>query len=270
MKQIKTIFIALGLILMIAIVILSTDSIVNASPLLAPFGFTTTPNPDPTEVPPDPTEIPPDPTEVPPDPTEVPPEPTKRPPIKTEINPKPSKEPKPKATRTAVPTVSGSLLLTRTMVVPPNLTGSCEPKVTYMVKFVCGYQDSNFTVVEPGVKSANYATAINLHNYSDEWVCGLKRPSLDYTEFNQALPPVINLQGFEIAPFSVLEVDCNSIWASTDNPYGTFLKGMIEISLGQNLPAVAVYTAQITDQMEFTNTGAGISIDVEYLTPFVK
>jgi hypothetical protein len=268
MDETKRKIIIAGMLLLITVVVLHAYGIVNASEPPPIAGFTTTPEPVDTDEP-DPTEpSPPDPTEPsPPDPTEI-----------IIINPRRTNEPddtnEPNPTTIPQTTKTPSILSRTTT---PTITGtvtripqSCVPEVYYMVKYVCGLQEDQFSLGEPSIKAGNYATAINLHNFSEEWVCGLKRPALDYSEFDTKLPPAFGLEAFEIAPLSVLEVDCNSIWASTGIPHGTFIKGMIEIGLGENLPAVAVYTAQITDQMHMTETGAGISIDVEYLNPFIK
>lgn len=263
MDEMKRKIIIVGMLILITVVVLHAYNIVNASAPPPIAGFTTTPEPADTDEP-DPTEpSPPDPTEPSSDPTEViiNPRRTNEPDDTNEPIPQTTKTPS-IISRTATPIISGTIT--------PSAAQSCAPKVYYMVKYVCGLQEDQFSLGEPSIKAGNYATAINLHNFSEEWVCGRKRPALDYSEFDSKLPPAFGLEAFEIAPLSVLEVDCNSIWASTGIPHGTFIKGMIEIGLGARLPAVAVYTAQITDQMQMTETGAGISIDVEYLTPFDK
>ena len=119
-------------------------------------------------------------------------------------------------------------------------------------------------------KSVTPTTAINLHNYTDRSVCGTLRLALDYTLEAPETLPTFEPKIFEIAPLRTLEIDCNTLWATTRIEPGAFMKGMVDIGLATNLPAVAVYTAEITDQMGITNSGAGISIDVEYLTPFIK
>jgi hypothetical protein len=70
-----------------------------------------------------------------------------------------------------------------------------------------------------------------------------------------------------------LEIDCRDIWTLTETAAGTFIKGMVDIGIPQELPVVAVYTAEVTDLMDpesLTTTGAGISIDVEYIEPFLE
>jgi hypothetical protein len=139
-----------------------------------------------------------------------------------------------------------------------------------MVKFVCGLQKpASMNGSEPPVKPGNYATAINIHNYQETVPCGTLRPALHYSLEASSLPPVFPVSQFLVAPLSVLEVDCNSLWRLTGSKPDTFLKGMLDLGLASELPVVAVYTAEITDRMGITGTGAGISIDVEYLSPFI-
>jgi hypothetical protein len=77
------------------------------------------------------------------------------------------------------------------------------------------------------------------------------------------------LKTITIAPFSVLELDCNELWSYMALEPGEFIKGMVDIGSPVLLPVAAVYTALVTDHMEITETGAGISIDVEYIEPFL-
>jgi len=143
-----------------------------------------------------------------------------------------------------------------------------DQPVHYMVNFVCGFQDVA-TSGEPPVKPGNYATAINIHNYSEQTITLVKRPALHYNDLDGSPPASYDKLSTEIAPLSVLEVDCNDIWAQTGIEPGTFTKGMIDLGMSAQLPVVAIYTSSIVDTMSLTNTGAGISMDIEYIEPFI-
>ncbi len=158
------------------------------------------------------------------------------------------------------PTDQGSIAL------QPPAAADGNP-VHYMVKFVCGLQ-AEVETGEPPVKPGNYATAINLHNYTGEEIVLTYRPALHYT-VGADLPPTFELKTIAIAPFSVLELDCNELWNYMALEPGEFIKGMVDIGSPVLFPVVAVYTALVTDHMEITETGAGISIDVEYIDPFL-
>jgi hypothetical protein len=139
--------------------------------------------------------------------------------------------------------------------------------IHYMVKYVCGVQ-TEVDSGEPPVKPANYATAINIQNYLDSEQVLSFRPALHYLLGEEA-PPIFGRQEVSVAPLSGLSLDCNSLWEYMEIDPGTFIEGMVDIRASITLPVAAVYTAEITDHMEeLTDTGAGISIDVEYIQPF--
>ena len=70
---------------------------------------------------------------------------------------------------------------------------------------------------------------------------------------------------------TVLEIDCADIWSMAGVSPGTFLKGVVHLGLVQDLPVIAVYTSQTNNDApdSLPNAGAGVSIDVEYIEPFV-
>jgi len=153
---------------------------------------------------------------------------------------------------------------------PPPADGD-EP-VHYMVKFVCGFQDIVETG-EPPVKPGNYATSINIQNYTDAALTISYRPALSFTPDGDP-PPTFERGSLTIPAFTVLNLDCNALWAHTGLQPGAFIEGMVDIGTPALLPVVAVYTAEVPDlvqdgQPTLTNRGAGISIDVEYITPFI-
>ena len=141
--------------------------------------------------------------------------------------------------------------------------------VQYMVKFVCGYVAYQPTGEEPPVKPGNYATAINIDNYTTDRQIITKRVHVHYRE-GQPVPPVFAHKSAVIYPWRVLEIDCTDIWALTGTNPGTFLKGMVHIGTGIKLPVAAVYTAQTNITNQAPDAGAGISIDVEQYDPFIE
>lgn len=284
MKKIRFWAMALVIALFALGLLSAMNSVVQASTDLRPLGFTPT-EPKETKEPPQPTEPP---ATEPPEPTDLP-EPTD-PPVKPTRIKETAVEPPERATATpgrnptgsgisptlgpgtpgaGLPTGALSGLLTPAPLptLPPVQVNGCTAGVRYMVKFVCGLQEQTSNG-EPPVKPGNYATALNLHNYTEGTACAALRPALHYLP-GETAPAPAKWQSLSLAPASDLEVDCNYLWKITGTKPGSFLKGMLDVALSQKLPLAAVYTAEITDRMGLTGTGAGLSIDVEYLTPFL-
>ena len=138
----------------------------------------------------------------------------------------------------------------------------------YLVKFVCGFQPISDPSKEP-VKPGNYATAINIHNYTDHAVTIWKRPALHYTELDSEIPPIYPVRKFSIRPYRVLEIDCPVLWKLTDTKPGVFMKGMVDITIEEELSVVAVYTAAGAKDAASPVLESGVSIDVEYVRPLV-
>jgi uncharacterized repeat protein (TIGR01451 family) len=173
-------------------------------------------------------------------------------------------------TTSETPPPSGEIPTTPVVVDPPPTTPIIDDElpVRYMINFTCGYQPG-VEVGEPPVKAGNYATSINIHNYSVQPITYSRRPSLYYSELESVRPPLIDRLASEIPPQSVLEINCNDVWKQAGVSPDVFIKGMIDIGLDAKLPVVAVFTTSIVDPMDITETGAGISIDVEYFEPFI-
>lgn len=250
MHKIRILGLAAIIALLGGFVLLNAQSIANASDQASIYGFTDTPEKEPTKEPPPPSPEPPH------------PQPTR-------VDPKPGPKPTKLATS---PADLFTTAIPPTRTVKPNAgISKCLATVHYMVKFVCGYQKPLAAGGgEPSVKPGNYATAINIHNYLDSTECGVQRPALHYTINSKTIPPVFDESFFEIASASVLEINCNTIWSLTGIKSGAFIEGMLDLGFSEELPVVVVYTAEITDKMGFTGSGAGISIDVEYLSPFTQ
>jgi hypothetical protein len=152
----------------------------------------------------------------------------------------------------------------------PSFPPEAEP-VQYSVKFVCGlvpFTGDHQAPLNPG----NYATAVNIHNYTAATVSGSYRIALHYRD-GDPTPPIIGTKNINPKKFRTLEIDCVNIWSKVGLPPGTFVKGMLHIGLAQNLPIAAVYTAQtnLSDPVMPVppDAGAGISIDVENISPFL-
>ncbi|MCC7362609.1 MAG: hypothetical protein IT317_24220 [Anaerolineales bacterium] len=219
-----------------------------------PLAITLTPS----QVPPSPTSTVAVPSATPTSPTNTPTSPQAAPATSTKTN-----SSAPAATATATRTRAATTP-TRT---PTRVVPTPGPDAyLYAAKFVCGQQAPG-TGDETPLKPGNYATAINLHNYTDHPVAVSLRPAVDYT-LGAPTPRPAAATTVEIAPYSTLEVDCPTLLRLAGAAAGSPLRGMVGISLAEKLPVAVVYTAEITDRMDLTDTGAGISIDVEYLEPF--
>jgi hypothetical protein len=146
---------------------------------------------------------------------------------------------------------------------PPPVT---ESKFIYSIKFLCGRGSESF-----GVKPANYATAINIHNFHDETVTLKKKVVIAHREGEppgEVTPYTDNVSlGSNIA----IEVDCVDICellGEEDPATGRcmrFLKGFVVIESSQPLNIVAVYTSSTGGWF-----GGGFSMDIEYISPVVS
>jgi hypothetical protein len=258
--RLKAALLLLGLVAVLTLGSIGRVGLASAD--LGPLGFTPT-EAKVTEV----TKEPPVITEPPPAPTAAPyktPRPTRAivtqdPPPGGSATPVPNQQPA--ATASAV-SPGGPL----PPAIPPLQFNGCSAGARYAIKFVCGYRQATSNG-EPPVKPGNYATAINIHNFNDANACGMARPALSYRP-GDTPAAAINWQSLSLARVSDLELDCNYLWKVTGTKPGSFLMGMLDLGLGQNLPVAVVYTASITDKMDITGSGAGISIDVEYVQPF--
>ena len=140
--------------------------------------------------------------------------------------------------------------------------------VQYMVKFVCGFVPPPDTGEPPPVKPGDYATAINIHNYTYQNVRIQKRVALHMRE-GTAPPPIPRSQWATMYKLRVLEIDCVDIWNLSQLPFGTFVKGMVHIGTPFEVPVAAVYTVlQDVDGDHVPEVG-GQSIDVEYVKPLI-
>jgi len=155
-------------------------------------------------------------------------------------------------------------------VVGAGIASGADPgqaQTQYSAKFVCGFMPQVEGHQYP-VKPGNYATVINIHNYTASAVRGDMQVALAYRP-GMTPPPIIGSQKLALNKRRVGAVECSDIWAMVGVPPGTFLEGMLHIGLPFELPVAAVYTSQTNLQSELpADAGAGISIDVEYLVPF--
>ena len=150
--------------------------------------------------------------------------------------------------------------------------------IQHMVKFVCGYvAPPGDTQEPPPVKPGDYATAINIHNYTPDHLRIQKRVALHYREGTQ-LPPVPKPQWAVAYRFRVLEIDCVDIWNLIPAPFGTFVKGTVHIGIAApagadippELPVAAVYTVMQDIDGDHVPEFGGQSIDVEYIQPHIE
>jgi hypothetical protein len=131
----------------------------------------------------------------------------------------------------------------------------------YSAKFLCGKADS----VNFGVEPADYATAINIHNFHHETVVLKKKVVIANREgepMGIVSPYTANVT---LGASMAIEVDCVDICGLLNLSCGPFRKGFIVIESTKPLNIVAVYTAK---------TGpwcwGGMSIDVEPISPVVS
>ncbi len=142
--------------------------------------------------------------------------------------------------------------------------------VQYSAPFICGWLPPVPPQDDQHAKPGDYATAIDIHNYTRTWIKGSKRVAIHYRMGTPA-PPLVPWFRFRIAPLRVLQVDCTDIWAMAGLPPGTFVKGAVHIGLEQELPMAGIYTNQThVDPLAGPDPGAGTSVDVEHILPFSR
>ena len=151
-------------------------------------------------------------------------------------------------------------------------TLSVEPKdmdYQWMIKFVCGFVPTSGDGLEP-VVPGRYATAINIAGHQYGSFMSSRRVMLHYTP-GSARPPRLPHRKAWVYRDTVLEIDCADIWAMASVAPGTFLKGVVHLGVLAPLPVIAVYTSQTNTEGPDTlpNAGAGVSVDVEYIEPWV-
>jgi hypothetical protein len=150
----------------------------------------------------------------------------------------------------------------------------------YSVKFVCGLQPFDPTGAaatgEPVVKPGNYATEINIHNYTYRQVPLGKKVLIlvkDATvegrvgrEPKPVEPVVFDM--IQLPPDGATMDDCNRIWALTktnltaNNPRPLTI-GYLVILSPVDLDIDAVYTAQVIAALGGQPGPLAVSIDVE-------
>lgn len=163
------------------------------------------------------------------------------------------------------------LLILIVSVVSAQTTGTEETSqlTEYYAKYVCGLFPFTGEPSQEIVKPGNYATVINVHNFTPTGLQIQKRVSLSYREQTQP-PPLVPPRTATIARGRTLAIDCPDIWLITGLPPGTFIEGYVQIITPHMVPVEAVYTSEAVDWINGgpPNPGAGISIDVETIEPF--
>lgn len=140
----------------------------------------------------------------------------------------------------------------------------------YSVKFVCGLQFPNTTLVppsEPPVKPGNYATAVNIHNFHNDQTVTIAKKAVIANPENQPPGEISRFQKVTLAPDQALEIDCPDIASLLANPVAplpSFIKGFVEVISPTTLSVTGVYTAQacdVTTAGQCSQTGP-VSVDV--------
>lgn len=110
----------------------------------------------------------------------------------------------------------------------------------YSVKYLCGLQTTPSTnpPLEPPVKSGNYATAINIHNYHSDLVATAQKKVV---VSDGIIGPITQIQ---LRPNEAINIDCSKITKSLPNVPGLFFEGFLEIASKVQLSVSAVYTSQ--------------------------
>lgn len=152
---------------------------------------------------------------------------------------------------------------------PAGATNPANSPVQYFVKYVCGFVPTNPPGEEGPVKPGNYATAINIQNHTPASIFVALRLNLHYRA-GSPIPPLIPHTSVKAVPLRTLEVDCPYLWTLAGLPPGTFVKGMVHLGVREPLPVAVVYTSQTyLGPGTALDAGAGISIDVEQVSPFI-
>ncbi len=128
----------------------------------------------------------------------------------------------------------------------------------YSVKFLLGEAKSE----SEGVKPANYATAVNIHNFLDESVTVKKKAVIAVP---QGQPGIVSAyEEFKMGPNWAVEVDGADISNLLGLPFPpqSFVKGFVVIESPKPLNVVAVYTSSTSGVFS-----RGFSMDIEYISP---
>jgi hypothetical protein len=149
----------------------------------------------------------------------------------------------------------------------------------YSVKFVCGRQtalDPSGQIIagEPPVKPGNYATEINIHNYSYREFKLRKKLLVLVDKRGVIEPEVVGLDKARFAsvvltPDSATLDDCNDLWKMAgDNVVAAgppLTIGYLVLLSPVDLDVDAVYTAEVGESVAGAafERPTGISIDVE-------
>lgn len=123
----------------------------------------------------------------------------------------------------------------------------------YPVKFICGTMEQ---WGEGPLAFGNYATAINVHNFTERSIKAVKKVVLTFPPGGQEPGEITRFYEFELGPDQALEIDCYDIRKMVGIEYPDFIKGFVVILSSDELDVVAVYTVATTTMT---------SIDVEYI-----
>lgn len=159
---------------------------------------------------------------------------------------------------------------------------------SYAVKYVCGFQRPQpFDGGEPPVKPGNYATEINIHNFTYNTI-GVRKKVLAMVDYGSPIqPPSVNtlIPGREprqVGPRRLDTINLRGDWATMDDcnrlwqllypptaaapvppsPLPLTIGYLILISRVE-LDVDAVYTAEVSQGGEPFGSPTGISIDVQ-------
>lgn len=141
--------------------------------------------------------------------------------------------------------------------------------VVYSVKFLCGLQTTPSNAyrppAEPIVKPGNYATVVNIQNFTDRPVTILKQPVLALPEGQQNQEQLTKPVSLTLGPSQTIEVDCNDIakLLQTGSVLPQFIDGYLDVRSPRALSVTAAYTSQTCrNPGQVTSTGTGGCTDL--------
>ena len=152
-------------------------------------------------------------------------------------------------------------------------TGLNRAPCVYSVKYLCGLQPPQPLPFpqEPPVKPANYATAVNIHNFHNQQSVTIAKKAVIANPENQPPGPIGQFRKVILEPDQALEIDCPDIVSLL--PAGLnlpFIKGFVEIISPVQLSVTGVYTAQACEPGATNGCApnAPVSLEVVPQAPF--
>ena len=176
--------------------------------------------------------------------------------------------------RFSQPTIVMCLLAAAITLVPGKAAAQAPvPIFVYSVVFLCGTlagPDEALPGKEGPVKPANYATAINVHNFLAEPV-GFTKKAVITNPQGQQRGRISPKQEDRLKADEALEIDCPDIVKLLAGVASDlkFIKGFVVVESKTELDVVAISTARSVRPAgtAASGIGFGFGIDVNYISP---